>query len=382
MKVKLHKQMRIGIIIGLAIIAGLLSVSGFKEYRAENKITKEKTVCTYIQKPSVTYEVYTRPNILYDTEKLPEGQNYLSEFISHVVANFSIKFSGDLETNVEGTYETIGIIQGYMLEEKEKQIIWRKEIPISKKETLREKTNEKVFNKQVKIDMQKYSAFAKNVVEASKVSIPVELLITVRGRLKAVVPDQGEISQPIETSIVIPLGTPYFNVTKQGIEESKGEIKTTEEISQPPNMKKVILDSVGSGVVLLLLLGTILFTTSFTRDDKKLKAIKKIMNNHGSRLVAIKEPIEQKFQEVYHVNSIEDLVKIADELEKPILYVKHINLSKITVFQVIEGNQTYIYNLEGATEETVKETEKQETTVVNEVKIDDNRLNIDKNKDK
>ncbi len=75
-----------------------------------------------------------------------------------------------------------------------------------------------------------------------------------------------------------------------------------------------------------------------------LKTLNKIFKKHGNRLVALKINIEPAEQYI-NVRDIEDLVRIADEINKPIMYKYSSTPQEITRFYIIEENTLYLFDL-------------------------------------
>lgn len=67
--------------------------------------------------------------------------------------------------------------------------------------------------------------------------------------------------------------------------------------------------------------------------------------NHGNRLVALKSKIDVADKPCCNVRSIDDLVKIADELGRPVLYVYNPNYTEIDQFYVSGDAWIYILDI-------------------------------------
>ena len=75
------------------------------------------------------------------------------------------------------------------------------------------------------------------------------------------------------------------------------------------------------------------------------KQLSKIFKSHGTRLVAINNEIGTTFGMYYKVKSIEDLVRIADELGRPILYRYSTDPKEITKFYIHDDKSMFSFNL-------------------------------------
>jgi len=74
--------------------------------------------------------------------------------------------------------------------------------------------------------------------------------------------------------------------------------------------------------------------------------MKEIFKKHGERLVALSNDTVLSGSSIYPVKTLEDLIKIADELSKPVLYQAEGPESKLPVFYVLDEPKIYSYQLE------------------------------------
>jgi len=139
--------------------------------------------------------------------------------------------------------------------------------------------------------------------------------------------------------------TSYFNIERLNIEEKAGEIKNIVDVVQPPNKFKIVIFRIVIGLLIMLTLILIFFTEEPSSDDIYKKKIKNIFKSHGTRLVAINNELIIANESYQDVHSIDDLVKISDELEKPIMYIYDTNITKMNNFYVIDNNGFYVYTV-------------------------------------
>lgn len=343
MKIKISKSMKLIISILLIAGIGILGVLALGEGKSTSNIEEEKIKYQYTYGTNIDYTVNLVPNILYGENKLPEDQTYITEFIKDISTGFKIDFSGQGAADIQGDYEVVAQVVGYTSQQETKQEIWKKEFVLANKEPFTAKENY-TLEKVVTIDFHKYNELSKAIIEASKVNVPVELRVVMRGNLVAT-NTYGTINKPIETSLILPLGSNYFTIVEAGVGKNTESIKETIQIPVPMNKKMIGLYIGGIVVLLIALAGVWLLTTLPTEEDLRRKGINKILTEHGSRMVAVEEIPKINCKEHYEVGSIEDLVKIADELEKPLLYKYSKEPLDIKKFYVMDENVRYSYQL-------------------------------------
>ncbi len=343
-KVRMNKYFRLGIIAA----AGLLSIGAVflivKEYQAEHVREERETIYEYSMQSKVNYKVHVKPNILYEEEQLGEGQMYLTEFVDYISTSFSSDFIGSDNIDIDGNYAIGAEVRGYTTKNDEKQIIWRKEFELVPEQTFKQTSDKHSINREIKINFPEYNKFAQSVLEASKVNLSVELVVKLVGSQTMDIP-KGPLKDELQTSIIIPLNNGYFNITKEGEIEKNDIVEEVTKIPVDINRRWIGVCGglVGAGILGIILM--MLFTAPLNAEDLKKKKIKKILNEHGSRMVVVDHIKIAEDLEIYHVNNIEDLIKIADEIEKPVFYQQQDEILKITKFYVKEQGVLYIYEI-------------------------------------
>ncbi|MEF9959472.1 MAG: DUF5305 family protein [Niameybacter sp.] len=342
---KIKMPVMVKYVASALIVIGIigLGMQAIKERKNIEVEQQEKVYYEYTSGTDINYAVNLIPNILYETEKLYEGETYISEFIKSINVNFKINFKGSEAAKVKGHYGITAQMAGYNIQQEEKKDIWTKNFELVPNTSF-EQQDLCELQKVVFIDYHQYNTLAKAIIEASKVNLPVELRISIEGEMVADTA-YGPITQPITSTLVIPLGNPYFSILKEGEGITTEVLKDVVEVPLPSNPTSMRLMIAGIVLLVALLIGLWILTTQPDALDLKRKQIQKILTQHSSRLVAVDALPEDQDKITYEVKNIDDLVKIADELEKPILYAYNRNILKINLFYVMDKDMRYIYRI-------------------------------------
>jgi hypothetical protein len=230
------------------------------------------------------------------------------------------------------------------------------------------KTSDKhSLKKEVKINFPEYNRFAQSVLEASKVNLSVELVVRLIGSQTMAIP-KGGLNDALQTAITIPLNNGYFNITKEGATQKSDVVEEVTKIPTKVNKDWIIICSGLIGMSVLSVIGILIFTGVLNAEDLKKNKIKKILNEHGSRMVVVDQMRISEGLEIYRVNTIEDLIKIADEIEKPVFYQQQDNLLDKTKFYVKEQNNLYIFEIKEeekiVREGVIKQNEQTEEDII------------------
>jgi len=348
-RIGLRKNIKVVLITFIVVLITVTSLLLSKEIKKPRFKEENATLYSYTNKSMVNYEVFMLPNMLYDSEKIEEGKMYVSKYINQITSAFSYEFSGEEKTKLIGDYQIIGQMQGFVLDGEEEQIVWTKDVITLPSKSFDIEDNNILLKEDISINFQHYDNFIKLFVEESKISTNTRLTITMNVNLFSDT-DKGNISETLSSSLVIPLNESYFAIEKKGIGEDTKTLEGMKTVEVPLNKRIVATYS----VILLCLIISLLYlvrSTDTVEQDVLLKELNKIFKSHGSRLVALSNHIESSNDNLYEVNSMEDLVKIADEIEKPILYKYCTDIKSISRFYVLDTLSTYIFEVHKLVEE-------------------------------
>lgn len=344
-KLKINNTLRVVLVLVTALISSVLFVLLYREVMIPTFKEEKVQLYAYTNKSSIDYNVLLKPNSIYSSSSIGEGQYYLTNYVDMLQATFNYEFKGDRVSDLEGYYEVDAIVEGYMVQEKKHITIWEKKFVLSPKTDFAVNNKLLSIKKSVDLKLSEYNDFAIAIAEDSKVQIPLQLNVCMDVNLKADIgEDQVEIN--ISPTITIPLDESYFPITESEIKEEPGIIEETRSNQLPINKQKLVLYKCGLGVSLILLLGLIIFTQSVKKSPFT-KQLDKIFKLHGNRLVALNsELLASSLDNCNIVRGIADLVRVADEIGRPIMYEYGEDYKNIVHFYVLDDKRTYLYILE------------------------------------
>jgi hypothetical protein len=145
----------------------------------------------------------------------------------------------------------------------------------------------------------------------------------------------------LSPSLAIPIGERVFRIDGQAVLTGANKIEKIIKEPIPVNKSKVVFLSVFS---LILIAGLILVYRMEEAEevDPYDKAIAAIFKEYGERMAGMEHAISYLLTDVIHVNCIEDMVKIADEVGQPVFYYKADKKSERKIeFYVFDNNRIY-----------------------------------------
>lgn len=344
MKINMHKRLKIILLIMNLVVLLATSVFLYREYTIPQYTEEKASLYTYNNKAGINYNVFLRPNVLYEEESLGEGQTYITEFIDHIQASFYYDFSGEREADVKGSYEILAEIEAYSGQAETYKTIWKKGYILSPKKDFQDRNKAASIKKDITLDIHAYNDFAKSVIEASKISSSVKLTAFMNVHVEANT-DKGAVSEQLSSNMVIPLNTNHFEISGNLVNEKPGSIQETIQVQLPVDKKRVTLYGGIIGLLFILLILLSFFTKGAEKKSSLEKKLKQIFKKHGDRLVALNSEVTVGTGYYSEVKSIEGLVRIADELGKPIMYKYSSNLEEISKFYVLDEDKVFLLDM-------------------------------------
>ncbi|NMA03965.1 MAG: DUF5305 domain-containing protein [Clostridiales bacterium] len=356
MRLKINKKIKVVLIVLMVIAIGICSSQIYRELKIPKFAERKDPVYTYDNKSFMNYEVFLKPNRLYDKASQGEGEVYITEYVDFIKAKLNHEYKGDKSAAISGDYSIAIRAKGFISERDKITDVWEKSFPIIEHEKFEAHGDVFNINKEIDIELDEYNEFVREIIETSKIKCETALDIIMDVNLKANVAE-GEVEETISSDLVIPLNVLMFNIGGNNEVKKSGSIERTEEIQLPPDKNKNIKYGVTAGILLLGLIYLIFFTVPAVAKDPLKKELDRIFRKYGERLVALDNDFEHTGDNVKMVKAMEDLIRIADELEKPVFYKYSDDYKEIGKFYVINQSDTYAWDIQKGKGEQDKETE-------------------------
>lgn len=343
MKLRLTKNTRKTLIFIFIITTILFSYFICNEVYNPGFQEQKNALYTYINKGAINYSVHLKPNKLYSEDVLEEGKLYITEFVDYIDTKLKYEFAGDMSDNIKANYSVIAKVQGFVIESEEIKNVWEKDFPIVPGRTINSYENKISITENVKVNINEYNAFVKEIKETTKINCQTNLSLLMIVDLSGST-DKGVVKDNITTSLVVPLDVAMFEVSGNSKVDKPGVIEETVQAQLPVNKNLVIIFGLILAASLILLIVLIFFTNIAPDKDEHEKELYKIFKKHGDRLVALCSDID--LTNTITVKSIDDLVKIADDAGKSILYKYSHNYKEINKFYVTDNDEVFLLVLE------------------------------------
>lgn len=342
-KIKSSYKMILITILSVVFIASvymLFRTFLLKEVKAVENVTYEYNI-----EKSIQYKVYLKENVLYDEEYLSEGMYYPMKLLDYMKIQYDIQYLGSEQSDINVEYQVFAKVNGYNMDGEVKTEYWTKEFPLTEIITGQMTSNSYNLSKSITLSMNKYSEFVDEVEKQTALILNNDITIHLVGSIKSNT-SYGEVNEPIDLSLTSSLNNNLLNFSKSGLDHIQNSFKETEQKQLPVDKSKVTVFSLGICISLFLLVYVLFYTSKFDIHDILLDAVKRLKREYGSRMVELKTNVQRSYQNQFNVYSIKDLIKVSDELQKPIYFEKDdIHLVKDFKFHVQNGDDLYVFNV-------------------------------------
>lgn len=340
----IRKHIRLSIICML--VAALLGAGVFLIISERNPkyIDQKVPAYSYTNKADVTYEIFMLPNDIFSEESYGPGRIYITSLVDHIDTALKYHFIGEKPADISGKYSVTAALEGFIPGEKSGTAIWQKQYSLMPETSFNTTDQRLVIEEKIPVRLSDYSEYLDMVKKTLKFGFSMRLVIR-WNIFTEVKTEEGSKKETIMPVMEIPVSKEYFEVAGELSQENKGAIEKTEKIISPVYEKIKAACWIVEALCAVLLLLMLIFTKPYTINSPLQKKLKQVFKSHGSRMVGLGSETTINADEFIEISSMEDLVKIADDVGRPIMYRKSSNPEDIYYFYVIEENNIYVFDI-------------------------------------
>ena len=342
-KQKLRKSIRTFYIV-LAI-----SVMAFCSATIFNRIVKKDTydikeiLLSYTNKLNTTYTVDLKNNNFIEEKTLPMGKTYVTELIDKINMNFDFSYNASKYTELTYSYSVVGVLNGAYSKNGTPQNVWEKEYVLLQKTENKKSNNTINIKENIPIDVNKYNDeiynFEQTLGMAITANLNVQLRVNIDGKI-----NNTDIKDNYVSDINIELGEQTTQITGKLTDETGDTLyKTTTN-----NKNNTIVITVNTILIIAALVWLRYISVNTTnlntvRNNYKLE-LNRILKSCEDKIVKLSRNIDLNGKEIIEVKDFGELIKLSEELYKPILYWNS-NQKEEAEFFVITNNVIYKFIL-------------------------------------
>lgn len=320
------------------VIIFIISIFFLLLYINKNQVQYVK----YSEQSNIKYDVYLKNNDYFDKNYLPANNQYISELIDYIRANF--KYDLSLKDNTASYNYTYRIEANVEVTDKAtKKSIYSYKDTLLDSQTVSTSMSNVSINENINIDYNKYNDLIVDFTNTYNLSdvdsmLYVNLYVSVKGSCDD---DNSEDNESV-TTLEIPLT--YQTMSIDIVDNLVNNDNNVMICSKPLAITIVfLLVSIISFIFDVVLIVDLLFFIRKTRSAKTIyeKELKRILNNYRSYIQKVNTKFDLDGYQVLKIDNFTDMLEIRDTTNQPILMVE--NEKKNSVYFIIPTSTKLLY---------------------------------------
>lgn len=330
-------------IVCLALM--LFSIIGLYSniYRTETE-EREETVYKHSNKYAQQYTIELKENKYMQEENLLENELFVTDLIKKLRLNYNYTYEGLEPEKINCTYSVKGKLKSTYSSDGNEEAMWNREYIILEPKDTSTENNVLEINENIDIDLREYNELVNDFIEKMQMAITTKLYIVFEANVTAYA--NGEMFLNKYTNqIEVTLGDKVTKITGDKEDSKEEKVERKVQIPKEKNDGVIILSAITLVVSAGILIKVKRETTTSNRITNLFKIeLNEILSTCGDRIVKIDSETNTAGSAIIELKDINELVKLSEELFKPILYYKVPN-KKEAWFSVSLENEVYRYIL-------------------------------------
>jgi len=314
----------------------------------------EKTIVNedyhYWHKAELDYAVQLLPNSVFSEGLLNPGRVYVTELTDFITVNFIYRFSGERKADIRGNYRVTAELVALMAQDREDQLLWEKKFDLIPRQSIAVDDREVYLQETFIIPFAEYQELIGQIHNEIKVS-PAVINLVVRCDLNLTAETGSDvIGENLAPTMIIPMKGNTFTVDGNLTEETEGSLVNTRiEPVVPVRIARTILPVAAILTVVILVVFLMLTFPADVEINPREMEISRILKMHKDQIIKTTGKLPLIPEKSVKVDSIEELMKLADEVGRPVLYTKLIDEAKWEHgFMVYTQELVYMYQTTGS----------------------------------
>lgn len=315
-----------------------------KNLSAENVKTRTKEIYHYTNKFNYDYKVNLIQNkFMKDTEITDKTIAYVTDLIDTIDLKVNYEYIADKQSDLQYTYSLIGKMQVVYTKDGEKQKIWEEEENLLEEKQLNEFSDKISINENLNLDLKQKNNLLEQFKQQMGMTIDAQYSVTLKINVKTKIEDK-EVNADYNPTIQVDLAEKTSKIAGENNQEDTQYISKEYNVSSTRNIFIMIID-----IILLIIAMALLKYVTKSKTTNRVKnefrqELNRILKICQDKIVQVRSKPIDKTENVVMVKDFGEIVKVSEELFKPILYYFD-GQQEEAWFSVMSGNNTYRYIL-------------------------------------
>jgi hypothetical protein len=341
-RIGINSKIRKGFIAIFCIILFISSYSSIVAFQQPTTKKETISICDYNQRGNFDYTVYLKSSTFYDDKKtLKPGQDLIFKKITDSIdGSFNYKF----------TCNQTGIINiSYKVDADLSTNVWSKVYNLIPLKTFEIEGYTGNFTINFPIDFVYFEDIIDRIsdetgVFAGEQTLDIKCSVFLNARLK-----NANISESFSHSLSINLGNNIIETSDNLSQTISDKLFDVREVFQPELVEYQQNSLIAPFAFIIILIAFIGLTKSkVITISKAEKIMLKLLKKYGEWIIEVDNPTSMdSIKNVIKLKSSDDIIKISEELGKPIFYYQDsLNNEKKYNLYILDGEVQYIYILD------------------------------------
>ncbi len=347
-KLKLNSKVRVILIIIGILLFAVGSAEFYKSFTTKEVVIEDKEIYKCTNKFTSNYDVNIISNPFIEGTKMSPGQTYISDLVSSLDINLNYSYTDSKETAVpvKYNYRIDAIMKATYESNDEEYEILNKVENLKTVDTQETTSDNLVINENVNVPYSKYHEILKDFKQTLGMNVDAHLYVVLTVNTIANV-DSREARNEYKSDYNINIGGKIATVggklSDTNSKSLNSKVQTEKKIDfDLPKM----LYSIASMVVGIFTIYFISYRTQKLNvlGNKYKEELNRILKTCQDRIVFVENQVDTDIDNTITVAQFEELIKLSEELYKPILCWKEKDKDE-TIFSVISNRVRYVYIL-------------------------------------
>ncbi len=345
-KIKIRRSVRNTYITILLIIMCLSIFILQNSFNSEKNQAFIKTnIYEYNNKYLYSYDVTLIDNSYIDDESVPDKNVYVTDLMNNVNVNMTYTYEANQSSDIEYNYQIIGNLEATYSKDGEEQKVWKKTDVIVPTKDLCVTSDKVEINENFELNMGDKIQMVKDFQQELGIQVQTKYTILLEITTKTNILGQDVINTySPDLFFDITSKTTTISTTTENTAKPQIVTKMVQEENEFSQIK-VIFGSIMFVVALVVLIVLLVKTrnNNTVRNEYKIE-LNKILKGCDEKIVEVNSRIDTSGQGLVDVREFDEVLKVSEELFKPILYWNN-EKDEESWFCVLGNNMIYRYVL-------------------------------------
>ena len=312
-KIKIQKNIRNGLTAILCIILLLSIFTAVGAYQESTTTSETVITYSYTQSSIFDFTIDLKNNSVYDKTSIKPGQETIfKSIVDDINGLFTYNYRGNESTKTTGEYYLTAQL---------KTDLWEKNYVIIPRSNFSSNKNTASFNFVFPVNLTFYETIISEIdkeigIKAKNPTLNIKCNVVVSSQTS-----KGFIYDSLSHHINISMGKSIIEFGGKLSQYDMGVLTKSEDVFLQSVVDKRNAWYASSILFIAILIGFVFVTENVVEKyDKTQKLVNKIKKKHDEWIVTVDELPQIDQSKIAIIKQFDDLVKVSEEISKPILY--------------------------------------------------------------